>query len=121
MVVANNVAVVAFKRVLALRRFADANAARANVVNFIPNYPTPLAALTQLQGVSAKMSEDTVFNHTVRRAFNQDITAHVDGSLRVQVPVFGQTPVRVRKGQSANNDVLDGLPRREIGFDAHYL
>src|SRR5436190_10047111 len=94
-VVANDMAVVHFKRILALRRLADANAARANVVNFVPTYPTTLATLSQLQGVSTEMSKDAIFNHTVHRAFNQDIAAHVDGSLRVQVTVFGQAPVRV--------------------------
>src|SRR2546425_2685376 len=57
-VVANDMAAVHFKRVLALRRLADANAARAYVVNFIPNDPTTLATFALLQGVSTEMSQD---------------------------------------------------------------
>src|SRR2546427_6170346 len=116
-VVANDVAVVRFKRVLALRRLADADAARAYVVNSIPNDPATLATLSQFQGVSTEMRKDGIFNHTVHRAFSQDITAHVDGRLCVQVTVFGQTPVRVCKGQSLQNDVLHGFFRRKIPFD----
>ena len=63
------------------------------------------------------MRKDGIFNHTVHRAFSQDITAHVDGRLRVQVTVLGQTPVRVCKGQSLQNDVLHGFFRRKIPFD----
>ena len=87
-------------------------------MNFVPNYPTTLATLSQLQGVSTEMSKDAIFNHTVHRAFSQDIAADVDSRLRVQVTVFAQTPVRVRKGQSAQNDVLHGFLRGEIAFDA---
>src|SRR2546425_434660 len=88
MVVVDDMAVAHFKRVLALRRLADANAARANVVNFIRDDVATLATFAQLQGVSAEMSKDAMFNQTVHRAFSQDIAAHVDRSLRVQVTVF---------------------------------
>ena len=120
-VVANHVALVHFKRVLALRRLADANAARANVVNFIRGDLATLATFSQLEGVSTEMSEDAIFNHTVHRAFNQDIAAHVDGSLRVQITVSGQAPVRVRQGQSAHNDVPHGFLPGEIAFDTQQL
>ena len=116
-VVANHVAVVHFKRVLALRRLADANAARADVVNLIPNDTTTLTTLAQLQGVSTEMRKDAIFNRTVHRAFSQHVAAHVHGSLRVQVTVFWQTPVRVCKGQSAHYDVVNGFLRGEIAFD----
>src|SRR5437773_1730231 len=121
MVVVDDMAVAHFKRVLALRRLADANAARANVVNFVPTYPTTLATLSQLQGVSTEMSKDAIFNHTVHRAFNQDIAAHVDGTLPVQGTVFVQAPVRVRQGQSAHNDVPHGFLPGEIAFDTQQL
>src|SRR5439155_23829054 len=62
-VVANDVAVVRFKRVLALRRLADADAARAYVVNSIPNDPATLATLPQFQGLSTDMRKNRISNH----------------------------------------------------------
>src|SRR2546425_6214791 len=88
MVVVDDMAVAHFKRVLALRRLADANAARANVVNFIRDDVATLATFSQLEGVSTEMSKDAIFYHAVHRAFSQDVAAHVDGSLGVQVTVF---------------------------------
>src|SRR5439155_1290481 len=48
-VIDDEVAVVRFKAVLALGRLADANAAGANVVKFIPSHPTTLATFAQFQ------------------------------------------------------------------------
>src|SRR5262245_53406609 len=80
-VVFDNMAVIEFKHVLALRRLAEANAARANVKDFIPNDRTTLATLAQFQGVSSKMSKDAIFKHAVHRPFSQDIPAHMNGGL----------------------------------------
>src|SRR5438128_596135 len=75
-VVHDEVAKTQFEGLTAPRRLSQADAARADVVDFICHDTASLTPRSQLQRVPAEVSKDAVFNRAIHRAFGQDIAAH---------------------------------------------
>ena len=117
---------------------AKLHAARAEVGEFALHDAVRLAAARQFQAVVAEVRKPAILEDTVTDTLAPDRAGHAHGRLAetadlgfrrgrdtrlvlAAVEARRETPFGVRKGEAAQDDMLDELPGFGPAFDANHL